>query len=307
MEKEEKFFFNHYSLTSDDATNLLSTMIEGIKVFYLKKRLENTTFYFYTEMDSFWDFKVDTHLTMRDVFFSLEDAYKSFFIQFIEKSVKIENIFENEEILNQLPNYDIVIKGDGSGEQYYLFVLNTDLNGVLLSFNQGTWVESLVEVCKVEDNNYIDIKLKNIAKKEHAIELLSFENEALKEKVLGNLSHENIKYTDAFITWLNLRDISHLEHIVEKINFAMEHKLERRAGAIGKINSKEINNLFEVVVGSPQGMEDAQIRVFFKDFDGVTYFLYGFIKRNEYGISYEKLGHISNTLKIIKDEKLDEI
>jgi len=94
MKIEEKFFFNHYSLTSNNATNLLSTMIEGIKVFYLKKRLENTIFYFYTEMDNFWDFKIDNQLTLREVFITLEDDYKSFFIQFIEKSIKIENIFE---------------------------------------------------------------------------------------------------------------------------------------------------------------------------------------------------------------------
>jgi hypothetical protein len=246
---------------------------------------------------------------MREVFVTLEDDYKSFFIQFIEKSIKIENIFENEEILEQLPNYDIVIKGDGSGEQYYLLSLNTDIDGILLSFNRDIWIHSLVEVSKVDtvNNEYSNIFLKNISKKEHAVEILEKEEKIIKESILEKLPNNSIKYTYAFMVWLKEQESTHIKQTVEKINFAMEHKLERRLGAIGKIDSKEINHLYEVVIGSPSGMEDAQIRVFFKDFDNTTYFLYGFIKQNEYGISYEKLGHISNTLQIIEDEKLNEI
>ena len=304
MEKEEKFFFNHYSLTSDDATNLLSTMIEGIKVFYLKKRLENTTFYFYTEMDNFWDFKIDTHLTMRDVFFSLEDAYKSFFIQFIEKSVKIENIFENEEILEKLPNYDIVIKGDGSGEQYYLFVLNTDLNGILLSFNQGTWVESLVDVCKVEDNNYIDIKLKNIAKKEHAIELLSFEKEALKEEILGKLPTTNIIYSDDFKGWYLSKDISTIEKITTKINQCVSMKFVSDGFLLKKLQ----DDVWQIRIGTEGGLQESAIRVLFKYDESSIYILWYVEKQGERNYDYSSdIDKANEIFKKIKELEIDEI
>jgi len=292
MKIEEKFFFNHYSLTSNNATNLLSTMIEGIKVFYLKKRLENTIFYFYTEMDNFWDFKIDNQLTLREVFITLEDDYKSFFIQFIEKSIKIENIFENEEILNQLPNYDIVIKGDGSGEQYYLFVLNTDLNGVLLSFNQGTWVESLVEVCKVEDNKYIDIKLKNIAKREHAIELLSFEEEALKKAILEKLPNKNIVYSKSFQNWLLSYDSSSIEKIINKISEAEKNNFNIDGFLVKSINQ----NIWQIKIGTQGGLQQSAIRVLFIKNNSRIYILHGFVKQGDSTYDYTKDINITNQL-----------
>jgi len=306
---ENKFFFNHYSLTNENALELFSKLIEGIKYFYSQKELINNTFYFYTEVESFWEFRLNDDFTIKDLFSSLQTDYKSFFATFISQSKKIENIFDNDEILEQLPEYDITPICDGSGEQFYLLSLNADLEGILLSFNRDIWTKSLVEVSKNDTvhDEYSNIFLKNIATKEHATEIIKNEEEIIIESILEKLPNESIKYTDAFMLWLKAQELSHIEKTVEKINFAMEHKLERRLGAIGKINSKEIDNLYEVVVGSPQGEEDAQIRVFFKSFNYITYFIYGFIKRNEYGISYEKLGHISNTLEIIKDEKLDEI
>jgi len=289
---EEKFFFNHYSLTSENATALLSSLIEGIKFFYLKKQLENIVFYFYTEMDSFWDFKIDDNLSMKDVFNNLQAEYQSFFIDFISKSIEIKNIFENEEILNQLPNYDIVIKGDGSGEQYYLFVLNTDLNGVLLSFNQGTWVESLIEVCKVEDNKYIDIKLKNIAKREHAIELLSFEEEAIKKAILEKLPNKNIVYSKSFQNWLLSYDSSSIEKIINKISEAEKNNFNIDGFLVKSINQ----NIWQIKIGTQGGLQQSAIRVLFIKNNSRIYILHGFVKQGGSTYDYTKDINITNQL-----------
>jgi len=302
MEYEEKFFFNHYSLTTDNSNDLLSTLIEGIKTFYLKKPLNNVRFYFYTEMESFWDFQIDNRVTMKDVFHNLQAEYQSFFIQFISQSIEIKNIFENEDILNQLPNYDVVPKGDGSGEQYYLLALNTDLDGILLSFNRDIWVKSLVEVSKVDNkkNEYTDIVLKNIATKEHANSLVS-------KAILEKLPTNNIVYSDDFRDWFLGKKEGHspdISKVTIQINECIEKDFEIDLNLIKPLDSE----VFEIRVGSQGGLQKSQIRILFKFDNYKKYILLGLIKHGSNTYDYsDDINKANELFKKIKELEKNEI
>jgi hypothetical protein len=299
----ELLIFNHYSIDRNSSNQEISIffldLVKGIHTY-----TKSNTSQLYTEIDNLSEYKLN------NTGYTISDAIKKLNHRDLQLNILdlitsrcnhdcLNKLSENKQ--EQILNYEIYLKEEGDqAKDYILLAFTLENNAILLSFNRDIWTNFEIQGVKKENYIYTNITLHNIATEEHAMNII-------RNKMIETLPYKNIKYTGAFMIWLKQQEFSHIKLIIEKIKFSMEHKLERRAGAIGKINSSKINNLYEIVVGSPQGMENAQIRVLFKDFNNITYFIYGFIKQNEYGISYEKLGHISNTLQIIKDEKLNEI
>ena len=169
----------------------------------------------------------------------------------------------------------------------------------LLSFGKARWEKYKVIVNKIQEDSGASKKfiLNNIANEEHS-------RNHYNEKQFEKLPKNNIFYTEKFKKWFFEISQSDFDKTITKVNFAMENKQNRRDGCIGKIDSTEIPDLYEIVVGSSSEKDRAEIRIFFKDYDGTTYILYGFIKFREEGITYQEAGHIQNTLDIIKDEKI---
>jgi len=300
--------FNHHSIdessTIDEVNEFFLELSKGIKKYILENGIRNSRFF--TELENFIQYEIIVGYKIIDAIKSLSRDLQSIILELITMRCNddcLNKLSEDDE--EKITDYEIIFPDEAYGKDYMVLSFVLEKNGILLSFNRDRWVDTPIEILKYKDEKTTSGSIDNIATEEHATTLLVNEEKVIKDNVIDKLS-DKVQYTEAFKEWMQLCKISHIEQTVEKVNFAMEHKLDRRAGAIGKINSL-IDNLFEVVVGSPQGMEDAQIRVFFKDFNRITYILYGFIKQNEYGMTYEKAGHIDATLKIIKDEELDEI
>ncbi|MDX4068110.1 hypothetical protein [Aliarcobacter skirrowii] len=298
-------FFNHYSfleIEEEECKSLLSLLIKAIEA--LDNKLD-FQYDFYIEVEKLLDFKVYDGITLETVLDNLDEDLEHFFLDFLTRSNNIENLFSIDKYLELLPDYDVYLDGDGSGEQYYLLSLSYSLNGYLLSLARNIWDKPLVNVGRFnKDQTSERIDLNNISNENHSNGLVEVIQEKEKYLIFNQLPQDKMFYTDAFKKWFFKRTEGDIEKIIAKMNFAMKHKIDRRNGCIGKIDSAEISNLYEVVVGDSNENDRAKIRVFFKDYNHITNVIYGFIKCREEGMTYQEAGHIKNTEEIIKKEKL---
>jgi len=298
-------FFNHYSfleIEEKECNILLAVLVKAIESLDSKLDFQ---YDFYIEVEKLLDFEVHNGRTLETVLEDLGEDLENFFLDFLTRSNKVENLFSIDEYIELLPDYDVYLDGDGSGEQYYLFSLSHSLNGYLLSLARNTWDKSLVNVGKFnKDKTSERIDLNNISKESHSNGLIETIQKQEKNLIFNQLPQDKMLYSDAFKEWFFERTKGDVAKIIAKMNFAMEHKLDRRDGCIGKIDSAEISDLYEVVVGDSNENDRAKIRVFFKDHNDITNVIYGFIKCREEGMSYQEAGHIKNTEEIIKKEKL---
>lgn len=303
-----KFFFNHYSFSEikdkEETINLLVLLINALELFDTKMDFE---YDFFIEVEKLLDFEIFNDVTLENLLDDLDEDLVNFFLDFLSRSNKIENLFSIDKYIELIPNYDIYLDCDSSGEQYYLLCLSYNLEGCLLSLEKDIWSDSLVNAWKIIENKVPEkINLRNISNEDNARDLITFIQEKEKDALLIQLPQKNMFYSKKFKEWFVQRTKGDIEKIIAKMNFAMEHKLDRRDGCIGKIDSAEISDLYEVVVGDSNENDRAKIRVFFKDQDKITKVIYGFIKCREEGMTYQQAGHIRNTERIIKEEKLFE-
>lgn len=300
-------FFNHYSfleIEEEESTSLLSLLIKAIEV--LDNKLD-FQYDFYIEVEKLLDFEVYDGITLETVLDNLDEDLEHFFLDFLTRSNNIENLFSIDKYLELLPDYDVYLDGDGSGEQYYLLSLSYSLNGYLLSLARNIWDKPLVNVGRFnKDQTSERIDLNNISNENHSNSLVEVIQEKEKYLIFNQLPQDKMLYTNAFKKWFFKRTKGDIEKIISKMNFAMDHKLDRRDGCIGKIDSGEISDLYEVVVGDSNENDKAKIRIFFKDHNNITNVIYGFIKFREEGLTYQQAGHIKDTEDIIKEENLFE-
>lgn len=303
-----KFFFNHYSFSGikdkEETISLLVLLINALELIDTKMDFK---YDFFIEVEKLLDFEIFKGITLEKLLDDLDEDLENFFLDFLSRSNKIENLFSIDKYLELLPDYDICLDSDGSGEQYYLLCLNYSLEGCLLSLEKDIWSDSLVNAWKIIKNKVPEkINLRNISNENNAKDLIKFIQEKEKDALLIQLPQKNMFYSKKFKEWFVQRTKGDIEKIIAKMNFAMEHKLDRRDGCIGKIDSTEISDLYEVVVGDSNENDRAKIRVFFKNHDEITNVIYGFIKCREERMTYQQAGHIKNTEKIIKEENLFE-
>lgn len=303
-----KLFFNHYSFSEiknlEDCNELLVLLINALETFDTKIKFN---YDFFIEVEKLLDFEVFSGVTLESALENLDEDLESFFLDFLSRSNSIENLFTIDKYIELLPEYDICIDNDGSGEQYYLLCLSHSLDGCLLSMDKDIWSDSLVSVWKIAEGKTPEkVDLRNISKDENSNNFVDFIQKKEKDVILDKLPQDNMFFSEGFKKWLFERTEGDIEKIIAKMNFAMEHKKERRDGCIGKIDSDEISDLYEFVIGDSNENDKAKIRIFFKDYAGLTNVIYGFIKFREEKMTYKQAGHIPNAVKIIKEEKLFE-
>jgi hypothetical protein len=284
--------------SKEEVDDLLLQLVYGIKDFLSYKEYKGSRFY--TEEKDIHNFEIINGYQFKEAMKSLKREILDFFSLFLDKQCDSDclNKITDEEMENILDG-DLYFDDElFIGQNYIILSYCVEKRTFLLSFGKDSWKEYKVIAKKVkEDGTSEKLILNNIANKEHS-------KSHYNNKQFDKLPKENISYSKEFKKWFLNRNSSDMEKILEKINFAIHNEYDRRDAGIGKIDSKEIPNLYEIVVGNSTESGNSAIRIFFKKFKGITHFFYGFIKHNEQGLSYQGAGHINNALTIIKAEKL---
>ncbi len=284
--------------SKEEVDDLLLQLVYGIKDFLSYKEYKGSRFY--TEEKDIHNFEIINGYQFKEAMKSLKREILDFFSLFLDKQCDNNclNKITDEEMKNILDG-DLYFDDEPfSGQNYIILSYCVEKRTFLLSFGKDRWEEYKVIANKTkEDGTSEKLILNNIANKEHS-------KSHYNNKQFDKLPKENISYSKEFEKWFLNRNSSDMEKIVEKINFAISNQHHRRDANIGKIDSEEITDLYEIIVGNSTESGNSAIRVFVKSFNGINYFFYGFIKHNEQGLSYQETGHISNALTIIQAEKL---
>jgi len=282
-----KFFFNHYSFslleTKEECKVLLIDLIQALDL--LDSKIKLTNFDFFVEVESFWNLLLIEELTLEKLLEELGRDVENFFIDFISRSNKIENLFSLDNYLEMIPSYDIQLKDDGNSEQYYLLSLSYDLDGFLLSVNKNIWNKSFVKAWKVNSPNYEQVELKNIANKLHSLEFINIKNKEIKEEIISKLPHENIFYAQEFKDAYISEKYSILRtKIIEKIKKAEEINFEINGFLVKSIEG----DIWQIKVGSQGGLQQSAVRVLFKRDDLNIYIVHIFTKQGGNTYNYNR-------------------
>lgn len=285
--------------TKEEVDELLLQLVYGIKDFLSYKEYKGSRFY--TEEKDIHNFEIISDYKFKDAIKSLKREIVDFFSHFVDKQCDSNCLNEiTDKEMENILDADFYFDNEPyNGQKYIILSYCLEKRTFLLSFGTKKWIDYKIIANKVkEDGSSEKVILNNIANKEHV-------KQHYDEKQFSKLLQKStIFYSEGFKVWFFARNSSDIEKIIEKINFAIDNEYSRRDAGIGKIDSEEIPNLYEIVVGNSTESGNSAIRVFFKEFKSITHFFYGFIKHNEQGLSYQEAGHISNALTIIKAEKL---
>lgn len=273
--------------TKEEVNNLLSQMAFAVKKFLSFDEYKLSRFY--TEEENVEEFEIIENYKFKDAIKSLKRETLDFFSIFL--SMKCDNDCLNkitEDEMEKILGSDLYFDGEAfDGQKYIILSYCLEKKTFLLSFGKDKWEKYKVIAHKMEkDGSSEKVILNNIANQDH---VLSHYN----DKQFDKLPQEDIFYTEGFIKdYLSPTYLGSQKKILKQINESLAIQFIVNGDLIKTIEG----DIWEIRVGSVNGLQQSAIRILFKKEREKVFILRIFIKQGESTYDY------SNDVRLAKED-----